>query len=465
MKSGRPATRRLIRFRLHCGAAVLLCVSMFLEAIAAQDGLVRAAPAAQPPGNPASRAIIVGLPELRSAPDGGLAIEPNVVVSAEAPPPAEGGWNGAGAVPSMIERPLLERWAQQFNLMPSDAELIGPPAGMPLPAQTEYYGPPLEAFPLQGECGPVAQPIFGRIVSRLHHDDCNCCDEEGWFSRLLPTFGSPEGGIGRDRVALAPHVIDISQPQNQFRLGVDLVSDFRLPDRAEYLWSKPGRGPAPERAVSYQDLRFLMETGGPKFSVGTEIPIRILDPEINLNTAGLSDLNLTTKLVLFDGDEYQLTQIFRAYFNTGAPRKGLGSGHISLEPGLLARYRASDTLYWHGALQYWIPVGSDPVHSGQVLSYGVGWSHLLYDSDTFAVVDTFEVMGWSVLDGQKLDPITFQPIEIDGEAVAHLYPGLRIVHDTGGDCGLVEWGISGTVGMGNSRWYDSLVRMNVRVIY
>jgi hypothetical protein len=416
------------------------------------------------------RPIVVGLPQLREGPGGRLQIEPNVRIAAQLPSSTfQGGTSPDGA---SSRAGSDSHWTSLLNRIPQN---LGPFPLYEIPADSgteiapEWIGPPLEAYPIETPWEDSPEPIFGRILGGVHGQDCDCCREQGGpLARRLPTFGKvPEGGgIGRERLAMALFEIDVSQPQNNFRFRVDLANGFRTPDRAEYLFAGPARGPQlPETSVAYQDLRFLMETGGPSFSVGTEIPIRILDPDRNPNTAGLSDLNLTTKTVLMDGKSWQLTQIFRTYFNTGAPAKGLGTGHVSIEPGLLARYRASETLNWHGAIQYWVPLGGDPAHSGEVLKYGVGFSHLLYDSDTFAIIDTLEVVGWTVLDGQKLDPWTGIALPVDGEGIIHVYPGLRVVRDAGGDFGLVEFGISGTVGMGNSRWLDNLVRLEFRVLY
>ena len=414
------------------------------------------------------RPIIVGLPQLREGPSGSLLVEPNVTFSSEPPNSVLNRSQNRGTSPSPSRSwwtSLREQLPGNFGALP----LYEIPAESEFEITPEWIGPPLEPLPMGVSPEHSREPIFGRILQRLHGDDCDCCrDQGGPFAKHLPTFGTTDegGGIGRERLAMAPFELDISQPQNNFRFRMDLARGFQTPDRAEYFFAGPARGPEfPETSVDYQDLRFLMEVGGPKISVATEVPIRILDPDRNGNTAGLSDLNVTTKTVLMDGNDWQLTQIFRTYMNTGAPGKGLGTGHISIEPGLLARYRASEFLNWHGVLQYWVPLGGDPDHAGEILKYGIGFSHLLYDSDTFAIIDTFEVVGWTVLDGQRTDPFTGIALPVDGEGVIHCYPGLRFVRDTGGDLGLVEFGVSGTLGMGNSRWLDNLVRLEFRVLY
>ena len=108
--------------------------------------------------------------------------------------------------------------------------------------------------------------------------------------------------------------------------------------------------------MDYQDFRFRFETGGPKFSTTTEIPIRVLDPVTNANTAGLGDMTVTTRAVLLDGEDWQITQVFNSYFNTGSKTHGTGTGHVSLEPGMLVRWEYSDFTHLHGEIKYLFPL-------------------------------------------------------------------------------------------------------------
>ena len=87
-------------------------------------------------------------------------------------------------------------------------------------------------------------------------------------------------GIGRERVMYAPFEIDITQPFGNFLLRTQAVYDLTKPDRAEAFWARPGVGPLlPESAVDYQEFRLRLETGGDAFSLATDVPIRLLNPE------------------------------------------------------------------------------------------------------------------------------------------------------------------------------------------
>lgn len=289
--------------------------------------------------------------------------------------------------------------------------------------------------------------------------------------------GISEPGIGTEYVAIAPLEIEITQPLNAFRVRVDSVQNFSPPDRAEYLWARPktsgGRGPdlPPDgvELVDYQDLRFQLEAGGERFSLGTEIPIRIVDPVTHGDTAGMGDMSLTTKTVLCDGVRWQISQLFRTYFNTGAPSKGLGNGHISLEPGMLARFKINDRTYVHSEIEYWFPIAGHPEHSGQVLRWGVGVSRVWRDSDSLALIQTFEILGLSALDGMQsgpLDPASGSRLnDIDSRLGMWAIPGLRSVIDTGGDLGVIEIGIAGGLDIGSSGWHDGMLRFEIRRQY
>ena len=411
------------------------------------------------------RHLIVRLPRTRDLPNGTLLVEPNVEI-AETPPYVLQGEPGVGGLEN---RPNgvgpngeLPAWRNtgEVQMGPAPAQASTASDGAqddPLPAWTnrlEYISP----------AGADAEPMFEQAWGRARQGPA-------WASGPLAMLfghagGSGEPGIGHERLIYAPFEIETSQPLNNFRLRFDSVHGFPSPDRSEYFWSKPGRGPAADTGVSYQDVRIQTEAATEKFSAATDIPIRFLDPDNNANTAGLGDMNLTTKLVLVDGRTWQITQFLRTYFPTGAPQKGLGTGHVSMEPGFLVRYQWSPETFLHSELRYWFPLGGDPVHSGQAMRYGLGYSHLLYETDRFAILNTGELVGLTFLDGQKIvDRLTQQTALVDDDTSLQFYPGFRFVFDRGCDLGLFEVGIAGTFSTGSSSLLDPLLRLELRWSY
>ncbi len=186
---------------------------------------------------------------------------------------------------------------------------------------------------------------------------------------------------------------------------------------------------------------------------------------INDNTSGFSDMNVTTKAVLLDGEDLQVTQITRTYIPTGSVRKGLGTGHSSLEPGLLARYRWSPSTYFHSELKYWFALGGNPDHAGQVLRLGQGISRIWYESDTFAVMPTLEWISMWVADGQVTQYPATTTVDIAHQPIFEIHPGLRFAWDGPGDAGLIEWGVHGGAAVTKEHFAAGQIRVEVRLSY
>lgn len=432
------------------------------------------------PGRPQRRPIVVGLPRAQTNAAGDLTdVRPDVHYAEQAPR-AEAAANMPGMATAWTEdpqygRPVYRRlWdspgATPVRVQGAAPETLAlpppsPPAGaevLPSPLPSEgilYEGDPSllspEADPWADHppCGPLRQ--FG----------CpHCSPVERWFGE---DEQATDAGLGQERVMLAPFEIDVTQPFNNLRMRVDCAYNLKQPDRAEFYWARPtslgGVGPnLPERSLDYQDIRFQLEMGGPKFSAATDIPIRVLDPDINPNTAGFADMNLTTKLVMIDGERWQITQYFRTYFNTGFSPRGLGTGHISIEPGFLARMKWSDRTYFHAEAKFWIPTPGHLDQAGEVLRFGVGVSHVWFETDSFAAMPTLELVGWSVLDGLETTYPTGALVEVDPEGIFNVYPGIRFVRDAESDLGLAELGISGGAALTTNQWYETLIRVEAR---
>jgi hypothetical protein len=383
------------------------------------------------PGPQPREPLRVGLPVPQVGPNGEMFVQPNVggavslaaMEQAEALPPPAGGlaWPGAeaGGQP-----------ATGGGLLPNGL-LSGDPSDLFWPGSEPLI--PWDEF----------QSIRNRPIS--------------------PT-GEP--GLGRERVMFAPFEIDITQTFGNFLLRADAAYNLTKPDRAEYFWARPGRGPArPESGVDYQDFHFRMENGNNVFSLATDIPIRLLNPDVNGNNGGIGDIQLVQKTVLMNGSRWQMTQILRTVFNSGNARKGLGTGHISMEPGLLCRYKWSDLTYFHGQAELRFPIAGDPIYSGPALTWGVGVSHVWYETDTVAFIPTLEFINIWILDRQVTPFPGGLPVDVKGDGIFNLAPGLRTAWDTGGDLGVVELGFSSIFSVGSNGWYDALLRFDMRFVF
>src|SRR5436309_3126018 len=98
--------------------------------------------------------------------------------------------------------------------------------------------------------------------------------------------------------------------------------------------------PLTETRVDYQDFASYLEVAyNNRVSGFVEIPVRLLNPERNNNTSGLADMNAGFKVAMIACEDTVFTFQFRTYIPTGDSDRGLGTDHVSLEPGLLLRQR------------------------------------------------------------------------------------------------------------------------------
>lgn len=300
-------------------------------------------------------------------------------------------------------------------------------------------------------------------------------DEQlGWLQRMFYfSQQNCDDGIGQERVMFALFETEQSQPQGNFRLRFNSSYGLQTPDRAEYMWAKIGGPgpPRPEGRVDYQDLKATLEAGQGRFSFVTEVPLRMLQPEYNNSGSGMGNISLAPKVVLLDGIDWQISHIFRTYLPTGATGLGASNGHVSLEPGLLIRHRWSCDTYLHGQLKYWIPIGATPGYSGYVGIFGGGVSHVWLENDAFAVIPTFEIMGYSVNGGGATVPQMLSGGGVAGvrtaasEVFANLMPGVRFVLGPEGDLGLCELGLYSGFCTADTGWYQQQIGVEMRWSY
>lgn len=416
-------------------------------------------PAAEPPSFDAPfvrRQIFVGLPTSQENRRGQLYLAPNVNIGgavSEGPVPGQAQYRQSAMVDDVTSQ-VLQATNEQGS------ELLGGPIAEPLGAELAAPGlGSLEILPGSDGAFTTGEtaPIFSEIIQQPRQAPIT-----GWRAWLMSKRGNGPG-LGRERLAFAPFAIDVAAPNPNLRARVVSVRGQQYPDRSEFLWARiGGNGPKlPESNLDYQETRFLMELGSKKFSTATEIPIRFTNPDVNSNHTSIGDMTVTTKLVMLDGKSWQITQLFRSYFPTGSASMGLGTGHVSFEPGMLARYNHCDNTFFHGEFKYFFPVGGDPTFNGQLVTYGIGVSHVLFEDDHFAVLPTLEFVGNYIANGRRTEPNGLVT-DAEGDHVMALYPGFRVARDRGSDLGLFEWGMSTGLPITGPRFHDSIFRLDVR---
>ena len=292
--------------------------------------------------------------------------------------------------------------------------------------------------------------------------------------------------------------IDNANIGTPIRFRFDAAYGADAPDRAEFFYGKcgcfrslsPGDPHAPgpaalETNVDFQDIRMDLEVAlNLRWSVFAELPVRLLNPQVNENTAGLADLRVGFKYAFWLTPDSVMTFQLRNYIPTGDALSGLGTDHFSIEPGLLHFHRFSDRLTFESELRPWIPIGGSSVagvttnnplppdpgdhFGGVVLRYGVGLGYdvLRLEETGFRVTPVVEIVGWQLLGGYETLALSGLGLglgagpnakESEGISIVNLKGGLRFSFGNGNSLS-VSYGTALT----DDIWYDEIVRFEFR---
>ncbi|MCA9156962.1 MAG: hypothetical protein KDA72_01465, partial [Planctomycetales bacterium] len=297
----------------------------------------------------------------------------------------------------------------------------------------------------------------------------------GGFGNISLTSGSSPGS---SFAAMAPGTyIDNAIIANMFRYRFDAAYNNPLPDRAEFFYGQCGcfggnaPGPLqPERSVDYQEFTPYLERAiSPGLSLFAEAPVRFINPDINDNTGGMGDLNFGFKGSLYHTDSQFLTAQLRVYAPTGDADRGLGTGHASLEPGVLYLGRVNDRLVTQGEFRVWIPLSDSQVagrgnFAGTILRAGLGGGYDLLNLDTHSqrrrLTGTFETVAWYITDGLAFGGIDNPVVlDADNDTIVNLKTGLR--YSAGRQSIASSYGFAVT----GDRWYSDIMRLEYRYAY
>jgi hypothetical protein len=287
------------------------------------------------------------------------------------------------------------------------------------------------------------------------------------MAAFLPARAAAQGTGGPVIVDSSVGYIDPAIPGNQFRMRFDAAFNNNVPNRAEFFWAKgqplgPGV-PHPETKVDFQEVTGYLEgLVTQRLSGFVEVPWRILNPEINSDTNGLSDVNAGFKWAFAYGEDGVGTFQFRTYAPTGDAARGLGTHHVSLEPALLVYKPLTERLHFEGELRDRVPVGGTDF-AGNVLRYGGGLNYRLFQMGNVTVTPVTELVGWTVLSGKE------STVDSLGRTFAQNAAGDTIVDIKFG--AFLRLGDSADFYMGygrpltGDRWYDNVVRVQFRLFF
>jgi hypothetical protein len=159
----------------------------------------------------------------------------------------------------------------------------------------------------------------------------------------------------------------------------------------------------------------------------------------------------------------------------------LGTGHYTLEPGLLLYRRLTERLVVQGEFMDWIPISAGS-GAGSVLTYGGGIGYDLIQRPRFRFTPVAEVVGWTVLGGTEAvngtvpgtavtTPAGAQAVLVNGvfvpddhffqsatgDTIVNLKLGVRSYFGDHSDL-YVGYGRAVT----GSRWYEDIFRLEYR---
>jgi hypothetical protein len=241
---------------------------------------------------------------------------------------------------------------------------------------------------------------LGRFLCAVYQSICcpDPCYDPCWLAVADSAFFTPA-----------------ARPRSQQRVRWDAARNIIFPDRAEYFWARAdgnGLGPRPtaplrgEPRVDYDELCLYTEAAVGKLGVIFEMPYRYVDPDVAPDAAGFGDLAVGTKTLLCDRELFQISFQFKTFIPQGNEMEGLGVGHVSLEPALVAALNIGPCTYLQLQLAQWIPLGGNPEYQGGILHHHASLNHVLYKFlPDVPLIGTFEYGGWSFQTGQYTDPL------------------------------------------------------------
>jgi hypothetical protein len=329
--------------------------------------------------------------------------------------------------------------------------------------------------PPSGCCSPN-----GCVPGQLH--PCSCCDANTCFGRFLcgvyECICCPDPCYEPHWVAAADAAffVDAPRPVTQMRLRWDSDFSIQRPDRAEFFIPREnvnnngGKGPRGiARTIDIEELSLYTETATGAFGFFVEVPYR----EVDFDTSGISnpipegsgfsDLNIGTKSLLLDCELLQIAFQFKTFIPTGDLTKGLGTGHVSLEPALLFALKLTPDMYLQAETAYWIPIGGDNLYQGNVFHAHLSLNRILCRIlPDVLLIGTAEINEWSVINGNftETDFLNAAGQAIAVRAVASMVsmgPGVRLVI-----CDKIDFGVGSAFAVTGERWAQEQVRAEFR---
>jgi hypothetical protein len=373
--------------------------------------------------------------------------------------------------------------AQGTEVIPAGCASCGSGGGL--------LGPP----PVGADTGGGGCSSCGRSPCVPNHKPCCPCDQDTWLGRfgccIYECICCPDPCYEPRWTAIADSAffVESARPITQQRLRWDYASDMPIPDRSEYFWAREnvpilfgspsvGKGPQVpqilipqigqippvrqqyfgEIKLNYNELGMYTEVASKFLSFFVEIPYLSIDPELVPHAAGFTDMNLGTKSLMYDCELLQLTFQMKTYLPTGNFTKGLGNGHVTLEPSVILNVKCGPDSYVQSQIAEWVPLGGDAQYAGAILHYHVSYNHVLCRpvADT-PIIGTLEFNGWSFQDGAYTDPFLGPYQQSSGNTYLSVGPGFRWFF-----CDKIDFGVGSAFALTKDNWGKIVLRSEIR---
>jgi hypothetical protein len=287
----------------------------------------------------------------------------------------------------------------------------------------------------------------GRLLGGFYEELCcpDPCYEPAW----VPT-------------ANAAFFQDSPRPITQTKITWDRGLNFRFPDTAEFFWAQiGGKGPATNTpALRYDQLYLYQEIAAKGASFFIQLQYRNFDPVLGPSGAGMGDMNLGAKSVLLDRELLLITMQFRTYIPTGNFQAGLGTGHVAIDPSLLAALKLTPTTHLQTQIGEWIPLGGTQGFAGSTFYFGASLNQLLcQQGNMLALIGTLELNGYSFR-GEFTDFPSGLPVANSSATYMNGGPGIRMQI-----CERCDFGFAAVFGFGSRHGPDQLYRTEFRLRY
>jgi len=431
-----PAQYALARLRLRCVAGLALLAlcgiaqppapaapPVFAEDIAAAPEVNEAPPPA--PGNSIGRAdepdhfpaAVLPVAAWEALAEPPPAAAPGMLIPVTAPPAADGDRLPLATAPvSGLLQVGCSRCGQGLLGMGANV----PDVAMPGCADCGGGG---QCHAGRQPCNPcLADCWLGHCLCALY--ECICCPDPCYEPRYLA-------------VADAAFFVERARPQSTQTFRWDCAMNVILPDRSEYFWARAdgsGRGPQPpapfrvEPRLRYNDLVYATEAASGNIGIIFEMPYRAVNPVEGPRAANFGDITVGTRTLLFDCELLQITFLMKTFIPAGSTGKGLGTGHVSLEPSLVYGIKLGPETYMQGQLSQWIPLGGDPSYAGAILHQHYSLNQVLFRClPDVPLIGTIEVSAFHFQDGAYTDPLLGPFQKSSGETYVMPGCGLRLV--------------------------------------